>query len=116
MKTKRLLVCICTTGILFGAALAQSPKASLLETLPAVTQGKKLELGHLMDRNLYPGAPNQLQWMERKDGMSVYVFLRNDTAFYHVVETGVELPMITLDKLNEDVVKAGGKHNLERFP
>ena len=116
MKTKRLFVCICTTGILFGAALAQSPKASLLETLPAVTQGKKLELGHLMDRNLYPGAPSQLQWMERKDGMPIYVFLRNDTAFYHVVETNTEKPMITLDKLNEDVKKAGGKHKLEHFP
>lgn len=115
MKTKRLFVCLCVMGVMMGTGPAQ-PKAELLETLPAVTQGKKLELGYLMDRELYPGAPSQLQWMKRTDGKSVYIYVRNDTVFYHVPGTDdVEKPMITLGKLNEDIAK-NGHREMKAFP
>ena len=56
----------------------QKPEARILEVKAAVKEGKSLEIGHLMDRDLYPEGVAQLQWYENAKS-TTYFYAQGDS-------------------------------------
>lgn len=91
----------------------ESGTARLLETKPAVTEGKKLAIGHLMDQELYAGKPSMLRWNSNmKDPFCIYV--KNDTLHYFSPEKGYGI-LVTLEDLKQDSL-FGSHKELGTFP
>ncbi len=92
----------------------QAQEARLLATQELVAEGKKLQIGHLMDRSLYAGAPSQLQWNALVNEPACF-FVEGDTLKRFLPATGVTENVLTREDLNNDL--AMRKYNLmDHFP
>lgn len=62
MKNKNVSIVLLASVFLMLCGTVSAQQARLLATQEAVAEGKKLQIGSLMDRNLYTRTPSQLQW------------------------------------------------------
>lgn len=112
MKNMKVLFFAAVSLMLFGGLAAQEVK--LLTVQEAVSEGKRLQIGSLMDRNLYTRTPQQLRWNSLPNDPACF-FVEGDTLKRFHPGTGMMENALTLEELNNDL--AMRKYRLmEHFP
>ena len=103
--------CLASTGCWTQAQdTRQAPQARILESRPSVNEGKSLEIGHLMDRKLYPEGVAQLQWYENAKS-TTYFYAQGDSLMQASLKGGASL-LFTKDQLSQDPAIGESLHYL----
>ncbi len=111
MKTPKTLF-LSVLLLLCGSLFAQ--QAQLVATQEAVTEGKRLQIGHLMSAPQYAHSISQLQWNSLPDDPAC-VYVEGDTLKRFSLATGVVETALTLEELNKDLAMRKYKQ-MEHFP
>lgn len=112
MKNTRLLLFAAVSLLLCGGLTAQ--EAKLLATQEAVSTGKRLQIGSLMNRNLYTRTPSQLQWNSLVNEPACF-FVEGDTLKRFLPALGTTEVALTLEELNNDL-SMRKYTNMDHFP
>lgn len=88
----------------------QKPEARILEVKAAVKEGKSLEIGHLMDRELYPEGVAQLQWYQNAKS-TTYFYAQGDSLMLASLKGDASL-LFSKDQLAQDPAIGESLHYL----
>ena len=112
MKTLKALLFLGIACLFCQAVFAQ--EARLIATQEAVKEGKRLEIGHLMNAPQYDRSISQLQWNSMLNDPA-YFYVEGDTLKRFSITTGLTQVALTLEELN---TKLSTEHHtpVDRFP